>query len=280
MPLFPGKSESEKHEIAAAIQTIRPTLSAEQVERVMYSLRRVQKVLGDISPKILFELEQFKKENFHETLHLSFPLLSILKKHDLKLDLSKLKAIETVAKGNPETYSHNKWFPVRQDYFKFPGAEKPTDWVIIEGVDSVFTLHHFDDDTFLLNFMVRPGKPNSVTIEISGGRIEKGQTPKEAAIKELQEETGLPSEKIKSIDTFGATNKESDRQKTRFYYFYSKGGTKADLLAQKLEPEENIVRAIVPKEAVWDLLEFGGSLASQGILKNRELVEILGIGKL
>jgi len=163
---------------------------------------------------------------------------------------------------------------MRTDHLRFPSGQETT-WDIIEGVDSVFILHKFEDDTFLITFLVKPGKPKSIIVEIPGGRIELGQTPKEAALRELHEETGLDLSKITHVETFGATNKEPDRQRTRFYYFLSEGGTIEDLDKQKLEPEESIVRAIVPKEAVWDLLEHGGSLAAQGILKNRELAEML-----
>ncbi len=194
--------------------------------------------------------------------YISPEILSVLNKYDIEVDLSGLRPIQLMKE---EPYRPSKYFPMATQTLHFPSGEE-LEWDIIKGIDSVFTLHELDDGRFVLIFAVKAGRPNECIVETPGGRIDKGESAQKAALREVREETGLSLNAIQEVRELGATGKEPDRQATRFTYFYTRGGTVADFDAQKLEAEETMVKAIVPPEAVFELLMAGNSLAGQGII--------------
>lgn len=72
--------------------------------------------------------------------------------------------------------------------FKTPNGEF-YDFDLMAGVDVACIFALTQDNKVILARQFRPG-PELVLDELPGGKIEKGQTPKEAAEKELLEETG------------------------------------------------------------------------------------------
>ncbi|TXT53403.1 MAG: hypothetical protein BAJALOKI1v1_2450003 [Promethearchaeota archaeon] len=94
-------------------------------------------------------------------------------------------------------------FDVVRRYYQRPDNKKKIyahilelpNWVNIVGID--------EENRILLIKQFRFGN-NRIELEIPGGIIEKEETPKEAAIRELKEETGYTVKTIKSIGTVDA----------------------------------------------------------------------------
>lgn len=75
----------------------------------------------------------------------------------------------------------------------------------------------------------RKNKKNNTVWCLPKGKVEKGESPEEAATREVREETGLEGELIKRIDTihyFYSSQEEKTRfsKTVDFYLFRCKGG--------------------------------------------------------
>lgn len=76
--------------------------------------------------------------------------------------------------------------------FRLPdGAE--SDWDLVTGPDVVAVLALTDDGEVVLARQFRPG-PGRLLDELPGGIVDDGETPLEAAVRELAEETGYAGE--------------------------------------------------------------------------------------
>lgn len=89
---------------------------------------------------------------------------------------------------------------------------------------------------------------NEYTYELPGGRLENGEHPKAAALREMQEETGLECNRLTELGTFI----DSERRVAAGLYFTN------DIIAegpQNLEPDERIeVRLVGIEEALSNVL--------------------------
>jgi ADP-ribose pyrophosphatase len=72
--------------------------------------------------------------------------------------------------------------------FELPGGQK-ADFEVLDGPDTVAVLALTEDDRVVLVREFRPG-PEEVILELPGGLVDEGQTPSDAARRELLEETG------------------------------------------------------------------------------------------
>ncbi|MDP3792399.1 MAG: NUDIX hydrolase [bacterium] len=81
---------------------------------------------------------------------------------------------------------------------------------------------------------------NSYTLELPAGQIDKNESPRKAAIRELYEETGYVCKKFNFL---GAGAPWIDRAKCKLYLFYGQGAVRK----KGLKPEENI--QVVPVSA-------------------------------
>jgi ADP-ribose pyrophosphatase len=72
--------------------------------------------------------------------------------------------------------------------YRLPDGSVP-DWDILAAHDSVAVLAFTSNDEVVLVRQYRPG-PNAVLDELPGGMIDAGETPIDAARRELLEETG------------------------------------------------------------------------------------------
>jgi 8-oxo-dGTP pyrophosphatase MutT (NUDIX family) len=99
------------------------------------------------------------------------------------------------------------------------------DWANIIGINN--------QGNILLIKQYRFGN-DKIEIEIPGGYIEPGEKPKEAAIRELKEETGYG---IKKIELIGTVNANPAIMNNRCYTFLASISEKGDL---NLDPSEII----------------------------------------
>lgn len=73
------------------------------------------------------------------------------------------------------------------------------DYIIMNAPDWVIVIPEYNEH-FLMVKQWRHGE-QKLSIEFPGGVIDKGETPEEAAVRELREETGFKAEKITKLGT-------------------------------------------------------------------------------
>ena len=91
-----------------------------------------------------------------------------------------------------ENTLHKGWRHIQKKTFR-SSSGKEMDFEIREDGDCVAVLAITPDQDVILARQFRPG-PAKVMTELPGGGIESGETPKEAAARELLEETGFAGE--------------------------------------------------------------------------------------
>jgi ADP-ribose pyrophosphatase len=84
------------------------------------------------------------------------------------------------------------WITVTTSTYRMPDGTQ-ADWDLVEGPDIVAVLAVTTGDEVVLVRQFRPG-PDSVLAELPGGLIDAGETPLDAGVRELLEETGYAGE--------------------------------------------------------------------------------------
>ncbi len=125
-----------------------------------------------------------------------------------------------------------EWFSVESEIINNNNSfkEKPYYRLIIP--DGVMILALKKDGKILLIKQYR-ASIKSFTLELPAGQIEKNESPKKAAIRELYEETGYVCEKINFL---GVGMPWVDRTKSKLYLFYGQGAIRK----KDFKPKENI----------------------------------------
>ena len=80
-------------------------------------------------------------------------------------------------------------FRVRRDWNRSPQDGEVRDFYILEMPDWVQVIALTTDEAFVMVEQFRPGN-RAVTIEFVAGLVDPGESPVEAAVRELEEETG------------------------------------------------------------------------------------------
>jgi len=86
-------------------------------------------------------------------------------------------------------------FSLRIDTVRAPRSGKKHDFYIIDSPDWVNIIPLTENNQVVMVNQFRHGT-KEITLEIPGGMVEKGDTPKDAAVRELLEETGYKAEKL------------------------------------------------------------------------------------
>ena len=82
-----------------------------------------------------------------------------------------------------------KLFKVRQDWLKNPRTEQIMQRVVLESVDWVNVVALTQDQKVVVVRQYRFGT-GAITTEVPGGMVDPGESPLEAAVRELREENG------------------------------------------------------------------------------------------
>lgn len=93
----------------------------------------------------------------------------------------------------------DNYLPLVTKRFRLPnGIEKS--FTCVDKVEYVTIIMVTSDDKIVVAKQYRPG-PEKILLDPPGGNIEKGQSPMDAAMAEIQEETGYTFEKIEYINS-------------------------------------------------------------------------------
>lgn len=89
-------------------------------------------------------------------------------------------------------------FDLRIDQARSPRTQEVHDFYVLESMDWVNVIPITPDDLIVLIRQYRHGT-REITLEIPGGIVEPGDSPEEAARRELREETGFEGAEMVSI---------------------------------------------------------------------------------
>ncbi len=108
------------------------------------------------------------------------------------------------------------WFEQIEKEVLLPGEDTPQIYYSIKPSDYVTALAKTKDDKIILLRQYRPAVEN-YTYELPSGHIEKGETPVQAVIRELEEETSCRAE---NVTLLGEMIPDTGRLENRLWGFY------------------------------------------------------------
>ena len=144
----------------------------------------------------------------------------------------------------------SKVFELAIERMRSPRTDEEMDSVVLRSADWVNVIALTPDQQVVMVRQYRFGTER-VELEIPGGIIDEGETPEQAARRELLEETGYDCARITPLG-FIAPNPAIHRN--RLYSFLAEGCT--HVAAQQQDPGEDIAVELLP------LAEIDGLLAS------------------
>ena len=146
-------------------------------------------------------------------------------------------------------------FTVVEDQVKVNGHQQPYDYLEIREGVSILPIK---DGKVIVQRQYRY-PVRSWQWEIPGGFVDEGETPQEAAIRELKEETGYAVKEICSMGafypSFGSTNE-------KIHLFFAECG---ELGASEREPGEMIYVEEIPLEKIGEMVASGEFMHGAGL---------------
>jgi len=139
-------------------------------------------------------------------------------------------------------------FSIRTDRTISPRTGNEHDFYIIESNDWVNIIPLTADHEVVMIRQYRHGS-REVTLEIPGGLVEAGDTPKKGAVRELLEETGYQAKKWVKI---GVVNPNPALFNNRCYTFLAEDIKKVS--EPKPDQTEDIEVALIPLAKIPDLI--------------------------
>jgi len=132
-----------------------------------------------------------------------------------------------------------------------PPTGKTKRFSLIECVDWVNVIALTPDDRVVLVRQYRPGT-DTVCLEIPGGMVDDGESPLEAAVRELEEETGYTASAWRSL---GSVAPNPAIQNNRLHSFLALDARATS--GQRLDTSEVIAIDVVPLGDVHAMLRDG-----------------------
>lgn len=135
-------------------------------------------------------------------------------------------------------------FSLHNELYRMPDG-RTHDFFVLECGDWVNIVPITRDGHVVLIHQFRPGT-KEVTIEVPGGMVEPGEAPREAAMRELQEETGYRPD---SLEYTGVVEPNPAFLRNKCHMFVARGVRPVS--KQNLDPGEVISLEI----ATWDQVD-------------------------
>jgi ADP-ribose pyrophosphatase len=142
-------------------------------------------------------------------------------------------------------------FSIRTDTAISPRTGMEHDFYVIESRNWVNIIPLTNDHQVVMIRQYRHGS-REVTLEIPGGLVDPGDTPEEAAFRELLEETGYHAEKVVKI---GVSNPNPAIFNNRCYTFMARNVTK--VRDPMPDQTEDIEVALIPLIDIPELIRKG-----------------------
>lgn len=177
--------------------------------------------------------------------------------------MAKVDSWETVSS---EQVADCRVFQVRRDRCSRTSDGKESDFFIIDSPDWVNVVAITSGGEFVMIEQFRHGTCET-GLELPGGLIDEGESPEEAAKRELLEETGYSSADWIAI---GSCSPNPAIQTNTMYYFLARDCEKTAEI--ELDANESIVTKLVDKKQIPRLIADGSiihGLAVAGILYYR-----------
>ena len=140
------------------------------------------------------------------------------------------------------------WLTVRRDCVELPNGSLNPEFYVLEYPDWVNIIAITDEGEFVMEKQYRHGL-GKTCFEIPAGVIEKGETPLEAAKRELQEETGYGEGQWEEVLTLSGNSSTTNNLT---HCFIAEGVRK--ISGQHLDSTEDIHPELLNEMQVKDLL--------------------------
>ena len=139
-------------------------------------------------------------------------------------------------------------FKVRKDTSERSSDGKEGNFHVIDSPDWVNVIGLTNKGEVIMIEQYRQGTEETI-VELPGGIIDEGESPEQAAKRELKEETGFTSSEWRQI---GRSNPNPAIQNNTMYYFLALG---CERTAQpSLDPNESVVTKLMPARDVRPLI--------------------------
>lgn len=159
-----------------------------------------------------------------------------------------IKKWKTVSK---ETAFHTKWTHINKYSFRLGNGKIIPEFYIEEGDNEVLILGITKDGKIPIAKQYRPGA-DQICWCLPGGKIDPGENPKQAIMRELLEETGFKAKKLKFIAKF---SKNPSKTKNFVYAFIAKELIKVG--EPKLDHGEEVELDLLNKNEVLRAIKTG-----------------------
>jgi 8-oxo-dGTP pyrophosphatase MutT (NUDIX family) len=143
----------------------------------------------------------------------------------------------------------DRWFKARADTCEFPDGRIIEPYYVVELPDWCNTIVVTKDDRMILVRQYRY-PVNQTTLELPGGVIEKGEEPKAAAKREMEEETGHTSDDLEFLMQLAPNPAINDN---KAYFFLARNAVPT--LSKNLDPFEDLDILSFSKEEILQLLK-------------------------
>lgn len=165
------------------------------------------------------------------------------------------------------------WAVLRKDVCQMPNGHVVPEYYVLEYPDWANVVALTSEGQFILVKQYRHGA-GKVFLEIPGGVIDEGETAREAATREMLEETGYEFESFEELCQLYPNPATSNNITTTFL---ARGGVKKQ--EQALDSQEEIEVLLASSDELKELLfknKFGQSLHASALFYALKHLELIG----